>query len=59
MDDVRRASPAVTKLDRERVEMGLGKGLGVLLPGVMGSFLSKDAFGYDDENRAIVDGYFC
>jgi len=59
MDDVRRASPADTKLDRGCVGMGLKKGSGVLLPGVMASFLSKDAFGHDDGNRAIVDGYFC
>ena len=45
MHDVRRASPADTKSDRGRVRMGLGKGLGVLLPGVTASFLSKDAFG--------------
>jgi hypothetical protein len=38
--------------------MGLGKGSGVLLPGVMASFLSKDAFGHNDGNRAILDGYF-
>ena len=38
--------------------MGLGKGSGVLLPGVTASFLSKDAFGQNDGNRAIVDGYF-
>jgi hypothetical protein len=55
MDDARSASPADTKLDRGRVGMGLGKGLGVLLPGVMASFLSNDAFGHDDGNRAIVD----
>ncbi len=55
MDDVHCASPADMKLDRE---MGLGKGSGVLLPGVMASFLSKDAFGHDDGNRAIVNSYF-
>ena len=59
MEIVRRASPADTKLDRGRVGMGLGKGLGVMLPGVTASFLSKDAFGHDDGNHAIVDGYFC
>ena len=59
MDDARRASPADTKSDKGRVGMGLGKGLGVLLPGVMASFLSNDAFGHDDGNRAIVAGYFC
>jgi hypothetical protein len=58
MDDVRRASPADTKLDRGRVGMGLGKGSQVLLPGVMASFLSKDAFGHYNGNRAIIDGYF-
>ncbi len=45
------------KSDRGRVGMGLGKGLGVLLLGVTDSFLSKDAFGQDDGNRAIVEGY--
>jgi len=58
MDDARRASPADTKSDRGRVGMGLGKGLGVLLPGVMASFLSNDAFGHDDRNCAIVDCNF-
>ena len=58
MEDVRRVSPADTKSDRGRVKMDLGKGLGVLLPGVTTSFLSKDAFGHNDGNRAIVDGYF-
>ena len=37
--------------------MGLGKGLGVLLPGVTVSFLSKDVFGHNDGNCAIVEGY--
>jgi hypothetical protein len=55
MDNARCASPANTKLDRGHVGMGLGKGLGVLLPGVTASFLSNDAFGHDDGNRAIVD----
>ena len=59
MDHVRRASLTDTKLDRGHVEMGLGKGSGVLLPGVTAFFLSKDEFGHDDGNRAIVDGYFC
>ena len=59
MDDVRRASPDNIKKDTKRVGRGLGKGLGVLLPGVMASFLSKDAFGHDDGNHAIIDGYFC
>ncbi len=59
MDDVHRARPADTKKDRDRVGMGLGKGSGVLLPGAMVSFLSKDAFGHDGENHAIVNGYFC
>ena len=59
MDHVRRASPADTKLDRGRVGMGLGKGSGVLLLGATASFLSKDAFGHNDGNRAILDGYFC
>jgi len=59
MEIVRRASPADTKSDRGCVQMGLGKGSGVLLPGVTASFLSKDAFGHDDGNRAIIDGYFC
>ncbi len=58
MDDARRASPADTKLDRGHVGMGLGKGLGVLLPGVMASFLSNDAFGHNDGNRAIFDCKF-
>ena len=59
MGIVHRASPADTKLDRWRVGMGLGKGSGVLLPGVMAFFLSKDAFGHNDGNCAIVAGYFC
>ncbi len=58
MDDVRRASPANTKLDRGHVKMGLGKGLGVLFLGVTASFLSNDAFGHNDGNRAIVDCNF-
>ncbi len=58
MDDVRRASPADMKSDRGRVGLGLEKGSGVLLPGETVSFLSKDVFGHDDRNRAIVDGYF-
>ncbi len=58
MDDARRASPANTKLDRGHVGMGLGKGLGVLLLGVMASFLSNGAFGRDDGNCAIVDCNF-
>ena len=58
MDHVRCASPADTKLDRWRVGMGLGKGSGVLLPGVTVFFLAKDTFGHNDGNRAIVDGYF-
>ncbi len=59
MEIVCRVSPADTKLDRERVGMGLGKGLGVLLLGATASFLSKDAFGHNDGNCAINDGYFC
>ncbi len=58
MDDARRMSPANTKSDRGRVRMGLGKGLGVLLPGVTASFLTNDAFGHDDGNCAIVDCNF-
>ena len=38
--------------------MGLGKGLGVLLPWVKASFLAKDAFGHDDGNCAIVAAIF-
>ena len=41
MNNVRCVSPADMKSDRGRVGMGLGKGSGVLLPGVMASFLSK------------------
>ena len=58
IDDVRCASPADMKSDRGRVGMGLGKGLGVLLLGVTVSFLSKDAFGHNDRNCAVVEGYF-
>ena len=58
MDNVRGVSSADTKLDRGHVGMGLGKGLGVLLLGVTVSFLPKDAFGHNDGNRAIVEGYF-
>ncbi len=58
MEDVHRASPADTKSDRGHVRMDLGKGMGVLFPGVTVSFLSKDAFGHYDGNRAILDGYF-
>ncbi len=59
MYDVRRASPDDTKKDTKRVGRGLGKGSGVLLPGVTAFFLAKDAFGHDGGNRAIVAGYFC
>ncbi len=58
MDDARCASPADTKSDRGHVGMGLGKGLGVLLLGVTASFLSNDAFGHNDGNRAIIDCNF-
>ncbi len=58
MDDVRGASPADTKLDRGHVGMGLGKVFEVLLLGVTVTFLSKDAFGHNDRNCAIVEGYF-
>jgi hypothetical protein len=58
IDDVRRASPADTKSGRGRIGMGLGKGSGVLLPGVKASFLAKDAFGHDDGNCAIVTAIF-
>jgi hypothetical protein len=46
MDDVHCASPVDTKLDRGHVRGSLGKGSGVLLPGMMASFLVKDAFGH-------------
>ena len=42
------------KKDTRRVRRGLGRGLGVLLPGVMASFLAKDVLGHDDGNCAIV-----
>ena len=58
MDDVRHTSPADTKSERGRVGGCLGKGLGVLLPGVMAFFLAKDVFGHDDGNRAIVNEFF-
>ncbi len=58
IDDVRRASPADTKSGRGHVGMGLGKGSGVLLPGVKASSLAKDAFGHDDGNCAIVAAIF-
>jgi hypothetical protein len=58
MDDVRRASPTDTKKDTGRVRRGLGKGKGVLLPGVMASFLSKDLFGHNDRNCPIVHEFF-
>ena len=48
-----------TKKDTRNVRRGLGKGSGVLLPGVTAFLLSKDAFGHNDGNRAIVAGYFC
>ena len=54
MDDVRHTSPADTKLDRGRVRESLGKGLGVLSPGLMAFVLAKDVFGHDDGNCAIV-----
>jgi hypothetical protein len=54
IDDVRRTSPADTKLGRGRVGMGLGKGSGVLSPGVKASFLAKDAFAHNVGNCAIV-----
>ena len=59
MDDVHCASLYDTKKDTRRVGRDHGKGPGVLLLGVMAFFLAKDAFGHDDKNRAIVDGYFC
>ena len=59
MDDVHRASLYDTKKDTRHVGRGLGKGSGVLLPGVMAFFLAKDMFGHKDGNCAIVDGYFC
>ena len=58
MNGARCLSAADTKLDRVRVGMGLGKGLGVLLRGVTVSFLSNDKFGHDDGNRAIIDKFF-
>ncbi len=58
IDDVRHRSPANTKSGRGHVGMGLGKGLGVLLPGVKASFIAKDAFGHDDGNCAIVAAIF-
>jgi hypothetical protein len=45
--------PADTKSDRGHVGGSLGKGSGVLSPGVKASFLAKDAFGHDDGNHAI------
>jgi hypothetical protein len=59
MDDVRCASPDNTQKGTRRVGRGLGKGSGVLLPGVTAFFLAKDTIGHDDGNRAIVAGYFC
>ena len=58
MDGARCGSAADTKLDRGRVGMGLGKGLGVLLRGVTASFLSNNKFGHDDGNCAIFDKFF-
>ena len=58
MDDVHHTSPANTKSDRGRVGGSLGKGLGVLLPGMTAFFLAKDVFGHDDRYRAIVDKFF-
>ncbi len=58
MDDVRRASLEDTKKVTRRVGRGLGKGSGVLLPGVTAFFLAKDAYGHNDRNRAIVTDYF-
>ena len=58
MDDVHRASPDNTKKGTRRVGRGLGKGSGVLLPGVTAFFLAKDAFGHDDKNRAILTAIF-
>ncbi len=49
MDDVCPVSPADTKSDRGHVRGSLGKGSGVLLPGVKASFLAKDAFGLGEE----------
>ena len=57
-DGARCVGAADTKLDRGRVGMGLGKGLGVLMQGMMTSFLSNDEFGHDDGNRAIFDVFF-
>ena len=39
------------------IKRGLGKGLGVLLPGERAFFLAKDALGHNDGNRAIVDKF--
>ena len=59
MDGVSRASLDDTIKDTRHVGRGLGKGSGVLLPGVTAFFLAKDAFGDNDGNCAIVAGYFC
>jgi hypothetical protein len=59
MDDVDCAKIGDTKKDTRRVGRGLGKGSGVLLPRVTVSFLSKDTFGHNDGNHAIVACYFC
>jgi len=58
MDDVRRASLDDTKKDTRHVGRGLGKGSGVLSPGVTAFFLAKEELGHGDGNRAIVAGYF-
>ncbi len=52
------ATPTDTKEDTGCVGRGLGKGPGVLLLGVMASFLVKDTFGHNDGNRIIVGDAF-
>ncbi len=54
MDDVQCMSPVDTKSDKGHVGRSLEKGSGCLLPGVMASFLVKDAFGHNDGNCAIL-----
>jgi hypothetical protein len=46
--------PCGRKTDTGHVGTGLGKGSGVLLPGVTTFFLVKGVFGHNDRNCAIV-----
>ncbi len=58
MDGAHCASAADTKFDRGCVNMGLGRGLRVLLQRMTASFLSNNELGHNDGNCAIFDKFF-